>query len=98
MTSVVIAGASGVVGSRALRQLLARDDVERVVAVGRRRLPLRHNKLLSTVVDLHDRAATAAVIPADLGVALCALGTTMKAAGSKEAFRAVDYDAIVAFG
>jgi uncharacterized protein YbjT (DUF2867 family) len=30
-------------------------------------------------------------------VALCALGTTLKAAGSREAFRAVDHDVVVRF-
>ena len=98
MTTVAIAGASGVVGARALHHALARHDVERVVAVGRRPLAVQHPKLSSVVVDLQDRDAVAAALPADVGVALCALGTTMKQAGSKEAFRAVDHDAVVAFG
>jgi uncharacterized protein YbjT (DUF2867 family) len=40
----------------------------------------------------------AALIPAGVAVALCCLGTTMKQAGSKEGFRAIDHDAVVAFG
>lgn len=96
-STAIIAGASGVVGARALEHLLARPDVERVVALGRREIPVRNEKLLSRVVDLRDPVAMAAQIPEGVTVALCALGTTMKQAGSKEAFRAVDLEAVVAF-
>ena len=95
--NVVIAGASGIVGTRALQHLLARDDVAHVVAVGRRVLPLQHDKLVSKIVDLQSKSATASEIPDGTAVAICCLGTTLKQAGSKEAFRAVDYDAILAF-
>ena len=94
---VAIAGASGVVGARVLHHLLRREDVDRVIAVGRRMLPLQHEKLVSKIVDLQNRTAIAAEIPEGTGTAFCCLGTTMKRAGSKEAFRAVDYDAVVAF-
>jgi uncharacterized protein YbjT (DUF2867 family) len=96
-TNVVIAGASGIVGSRALQFLLARDDVGRVVALGRRILPVQHEKLVSKIVDLQDETAMASEIPDGTAVAISSLGTTLKQAGSKEAFRAVDHDAIVAF-
>ena len=95
--TVVIAGASGIVGARALRHLLARDDVVRVVALGRRILPVQHEKLVSKIVDLRNETAMAAEIPDGTAVAICCLGTTLKQAGSKDAFRAVDHDAIVAF-
>lgn len=94
---VVIAGASGVVGSRALAHLLAREDVGSVVALGRRELSTRDDKLVSKVVDLQSSAALAREIPTGSCVALCCLGTTMKKAGSREAFRAVDRDAVVTF-
>jgi len=60
-------------------------------------LPVQHEKLISKVVDLRNETATAAEIPDGTAVAICCLGTTLKQAGSKEAFRAVDYDTIVAF-
>ena len=95
--NVVIAGASGVVGARALHHLLASGDVGGVIALGRRLLPVQHEKLISRVVDLRNETATAAEIPHGTAVAICCLGTTLKRAGSKEAFRAVDHDAVVAF-
>ena len=98
MDTVMIAGASGVVGRSCVRQLLERNDVERVVALGRRLLPLQSDRLVSKVVDLGSVSAIGAEIPLGAAVALCCLGTTMKQAGSKEAFRAVDKDAALAFG
>jgi uncharacterized protein YbjT (DUF2867 family) len=96
-TNVVIAGASGVVGRRALHHLLEFDDVGGVVALGRRTLPTQHHQLVSRVVDLRNKTATAAEIADGTAVAICCLGTTLNTAGSKEAFRAVDHDAVVTF-
>jgi len=95
--NVVIAGASGVVGARALHHLLASDNVNSVVGVGRRLLTLQHEKLVSRMVDLGSKAAITSAIPDANAVAICCLGTTLKRAGSQEAFRAVDYGAVVAF-
>lgn len=97
MKTVVIAGGSGVVGSRVVHNLLARDDVGRVVALGRRELAVEHAKLASKIVDVQGAIAIAREMPADVSLAFCCLGTTLKKAGSKEAFRAVDFDAVVAF-
>jgi len=97
VNTVVIAGATGVVGSRALLHLLALPDVDRVVAIGRSRLRVDHPKLVSTVADLQSKAAIAREIPHGVAVAICCLGTTIKAAGSQNAFRAIDRDAVVTF-
>lgn len=97
MKNVVIAGASGLVGARALHHLLARADVGRVTALGRKQLPFKHPKLVSKVADLQSLSALQLEVPDDVDVALCCLGTTIKQAGSAAAFRAVDHDAVVAF-
>jgi len=94
---VAIVGATGIVGRRALHHLLARPDVARIVAIGRRTLPIQHAKLEWRVVDLRNRPAIASVLPAGVGVGICCLGTTLKQAGSKDAFRRVDHDAVVTF-
>lgn len=98
MKTVAIIGASGVVGSRTTRELLARADVGRVIALGRRAAPVEHERLSSRVVDLQSRAAIAAELPDGVDVAISCIGTTLKRAGSKQAFRAVDHDAVIAFG
>ncbi|MDB5859210.1 MAG: Semialdehyde dehydrogenase - binding protein [Ramlibacter sp.] len=62
-----------------------------VHALGRRPLGLQHPKLRFHQVAFDDPAALAALPPLD--EAYLALGTTIKVAGSQEAFRAVDFNA-----
>jgi putative NADH-flavin reductase len=83
MTAVAIIGASGVVGSRALHHLLAREEVGRVVALGRRPAPLQHERLVSRIVDLQSATTIATELPDDLGVAISCIGTTLRQAGSR---------------
>ena len=89
MRTVALAGASGLVGGRLLAHLLEHKDVERVVAVVRRPLAVKSDKL--------EERSLGDEMPKDVEDAYCALGTTMKKAGSKEAFLAVDKDAVLAF-
>ena len=93
--TVVIAGASGLVGGRCLAHLLEHPDVGRVVSLGRRALDVKHAKLEQRTVDFARLDVES--IPKDVEDAHCALGTTMKKAGSREAFVAVDKDAVLAF-
>jgi uncharacterized protein YbjT (DUF2867 family) len=88
---VVVAGASGLVGREILQGLLADDSVAAVHSLGRRELPLTHPKLTQHRVDFKALPALPRV-----GEAFIALGTTIKVAGSQQAFRAVDFDAVVA--
>jgi len=87
--TAVIAGATGLVGGHLLQQLLVDEAYERVVVLVRKPLGQTHTKLEVREVDF-DRLAEQA---RDLGVrdAFCALGTTIKTAGSEEAFRKVDF-------
>ena len=89
--TVVVAGASGLVGREILQGLLADESVAAVHSLGRRELPLTHPKLTQHRVDFKALPALPRV-----GEAFIALGTTIKVAGSQEAFRAVDFDAVVA--
>lgn len=93
--TVWIAGGSGLVGGELLKQLLADDAFGRVISVGRKTLSLKHLKLTQATVDFTDPAAFAALPPPE--AAFSCLGTTIKKAGSKEAFRAVDFDAVLTF-
>ena len=95
MSTALIAGASGLVGGHLLRQLLDHADYTRVVALVRRPLALSHPKLEQVVVDF----AALEKVTADLRCddAFCCLGTTIKEAGSRENFRAVDHVAVLAF-
>lgn len=89
--TAVIAGASGLVGGHLIEQLLADPTWDRVISVGRRELDLEHPKLTQLVVPF---PSIGELPPCD-DVFSC-LGTTMKKAGSKSAFKAVDQDAVIA--
>jgi uncharacterized protein YbjT (DUF2867 family) len=75
--------------------LAARHPAVRVIALSRREAPLprggRMEMLVAEVPRWHE--AVAAVAPEAV---ICALGTTMRRAGSEDAFRAVDHDLVLA--
>lgn len=86
---LILAGATGLVGTHVLRLALADARVRTVTALARKPLP-PHPKLLAPGVDFDALPQDAAWWRAD--AVICALGTTMKVAGSQAAFRRVDFD------
>jgi uncharacterized protein YbjT (DUF2867 family) len=92
---ILLAGATGLVGARALEALLEANDVSRVLAVTRRPLQREHSRLANRIVQFEKIEAQLKGVTCD--AALCALGTTRRRAGSQERFRAVDVDAVLAF-
>jgi uncharacterized protein YbjT (DUF2867 family) len=95
MMTAWLAGGSGLVGGVLLRRLLDDARFDRVISVGRRTLPLEHPKLTQALADFASPAALEALPPPT--VAFSCLGSTIKKAGSRDAFRAVDYGAVLAF-
>lgn len=93
MTTLLIAGATGLVGGHVLRLALADPRITRVVAPTRRPLAV-HARLENPIVDFAALDADAPWWAVD-GV-VCALGTTRKVAGSDAAFRQVDVDHVLA--
>ncbi|HSJ65300.1 MAG TPA: NAD(P)H-binding protein [Gemmatimonadaceae bacterium] len=93
---VLLAGATGLVGSELLRRLLADPSVARVVAIARRPLGERSGRLEPRIVDFEhlDQARDAFAVEQ----VFCALGTTIRQAGSRERFRRVDFDYAVEIG
>lgn len=89
--TVILAGATGLVGREILQGLLADPTVSAVHSLGRRAPATQHPKLTAHVVDF---AALPPLPPAD--EVYLALGTTIKVTGSQAAFRALDYDANLA--
>ncbi len=93
MTSVLLLGATGLVGSEVLRQALADARIARIVAPTRRPLERADAGLENPVIDFE-------ALPEDAGWwgcdgVICALGTTMRRAGSRAAFFRVDHDHVV---
>lgn len=92
---ILILGATGLVGATALQQALADPRVDQVVAPSRRSLPA-HRKLVNPVSpELGLLLSDAAIGTVD--AVICAMGTTPAKAGSKKAFRHVDYELPMAF-
>jgi uncharacterized protein YbjT (DUF2867 family) len=85
---VLLAGATGLVGGLILQALLADETVAEVHVLSRRALSAHHPKLKVHIVDFSRLPALPHVDEVYL-----ALGTTIKVAGSQEAFRAVDLEA-----
>jgi uncharacterized protein YbjT (DUF2867 family) len=87
--TALLAGATGLIGSQLLPMLLASERYAKVIVVGRKAVPVIHPKLVQVVTDLdHLEAVRLKLIADDV---YCCLGTTMKQAGSKEAFFKVDF-------
>jgi uncharacterized protein YbjT (DUF2867 family) len=99
--TAVVAGGTGLVGSRLIELLTGAPEYSLVVALARRSMPNTIDTLQWRKADferldkvLGDIRGSEAV-PLD---AFCCLGTTIKVAGSQEAFRRVDFDYVVRFG
>ena len=91
----LIIGATGATGKDLLSQLLADDTYTEVHCFVRKPLPLTHPKLHAHVVNFETPNTWADLLQGD--VAFSCLGTTLAAAGSKEAQWRVDYDYQYAF-
>lgn len=86
---LLLVGATGLVGCEVLRLALMDARVSHVAAPVRKALP-PHPKLDAPLVDFDRLPADASWWQAD--AAICTLGTTMKAAGTRQLFRRVDHD------
>lgn len=92
--TVLLAGASGLIGRALLEALLAPTRSERVVVLARRPLASDRTRDARVSVRVGDMATLAADARGARDVCI-ALGTTIKVAGSQAAFRAVDFDLVV---
>lgn len=87
-------GATGLTGKQVLNRLLDDGGYDPVIAVLRKPMHRNHPRLFERVVAFDGLSALA---PVALDVAFCCLGTTIRKAGSQEAFHAVDYGYVLAF-
>jgi uncharacterized protein YbjT (DUF2867 family) len=89
MAVLLLAGATGLVGSEVLRLALADPRVTRVIAPSRTPLP-SHPRMENPVTDFKHLTGGESWWRVD--AVICALGTTIRKAGSQAAFREVDHD------
>ena len=91
---ILLAGATGLTGEHLLDRLLNERTVERVLAPSRRPLA-DHPRLENPVGELTNLLPQ---LGGPVDTAFCCLGSTIRQAGSQEAFRAIDLDLVVAVG
>ncbi|UTW63509.1 NAD(P)H-binding protein [bacterium SCSIO 12741] len=89
---VVIAGATGMVGRELTHLCTQEKAVEKVFVLVRKQVPAFEDeeKIHQIIVDYNTLSEKD--LPANIDVAFCCLGTTMRNAQSRDAFRKVDYD------
>lgn len=117
MKIAIISGTSGLVGMQLLHQLMKSAQYDFILSVGRRKLALKHAKLIQIDGDLFKLSSwdwEGKVRSESLGGeyndlldaikekkaeihAFSSIGTTIKVAGSKEKFYAVDHDLVIGF-
>ncbi|MFN6943995.1 MAG: NAD-dependent epimerase/dehydratase family protein [Cytophagaceae bacterium] len=92
MKVALIAGSTGLVGTELLNVLDESNQFSKIYALTRRKNSIRETEkikaLLADPINSMDW-------PSDVDEVFCCLGTTMKKAGSKEAFRKVDFELVV---
>lgn len=87
---VFIAGSTGLIGDFLLNHLLTESSVDKIVAPSRKALSITNPKLINNNIDLGNILDIENSMK-DVTDVFCCLGTTMKVAGSKDAFEKVDY-------
>lgn len=94
MRAAAIAGASGLTGQALLNALLDSGRYDPVWAILRRPLLHPHPRLHQRLADFANLESLGRI---PLHTAFCTLGTTMRQAGSRDAFRDVDQGHVIRF-
>ncbi|ASG07591.1 nucleoside-diphosphate sugar epimerase [Vibrio anguillarum] len=91
--TMIIAGASGLVGQHALAIMLEEQAVSQIYSLVRKSTEIQHPKLQEIIhPQLQITHWDESFVPPQLG--LIALGTTRKQAGSKQGLEKVDYELV----
>jgi uncharacterized protein YbjT (DUF2867 family) len=86
MKTAIVIGATGLVGSTLVKQILHNSAYSKVVLLLRKPLNINHPKLIQEVIDF-DKLDASKIVGDDL---FCAMGTTLAKAGSKEVQYKID--------
>ena len=91
--SALVLGATDVVGRELVRELCESPGYDEVEVWTRREIGFCRPKLRARIIDFE---GISDIVPHKFDEFFCALGTTMKQAGSREAFLRVDVDYVYA--
>ncbi|MFW0737683.1 oxidoreductase [Flavobacterium sp. T12S277] len=90
MKKAILYGASGLVGSYILENLLNNDNYEQVIIVVRKDLNIQHPKLKTLIADFNSLSKVVKDIQAD--EVFIALGTTQKKTPDRKLYYQIDHD------
>lgn len=94
MKTAVIIGATGLVGSELVKALAYSQNYDKIYAIARRRVEFDDKKIEPVILAFERLEQQTFPEGADY---FCALGTTIKQAGSQAEFRKVDHDYVLSF-
>ncbi|WP_016991274.1 NAD(P)H-binding protein [Flavobacterium sp. ACAM 123] len=89
MKTALIIGSTGLIGSKLLDNLLESPAYDKVITFVKRDTGKTHTKLTQHIIDFDKPESYQNLVVGD--DFFCTIGTTIKKAGGKEAFRKVDY-------
>ena len=90
MKTALIIGSTGLIGSELLNLLLESPHYAKVITFVQRDTGIKHPKLTQHIIDFDKPETYKELVVGD--DFFCTIGTTIKKAGSKEAFRKVDFE------
>lgn len=96
MKTALIAGASGLVGSELLKLLIENDEYKTIHILLRRPLEIKSAKIVEHIVNFDELDKFE--VDQKIDHVFCTLGTTIKKAKTKENFKKIDYDYVLALG
>jgi len=93
--TALIVGATGLVGKALIRLLLTKDFYKKIIVLSRRELEIKDNRIEMVILEDFDKMEEIAS-KLNANDVYCAIGTTLKQAGSKENFLKIDVEYPVA--
>ena len=89
MKTALIIGGTGLIGAQLLQLLLGSQEYEKVITFVKRDAGIKHPKLIQYIIDFEKPETYQDFVKGD--DFFCTIGTTIKKAGSKPAFKKVDF-------
>jgi uncharacterized protein YbjT (DUF2867 family) len=90
----VVVGATGLIGSQLVKQLIENSCYSEIRILGRRNIDIQHEKIRFYQVDMDQLQKHASLF--EVEDVFCCLGSTIKKAGSQENFKKVDLYMVIA--
>ena len=90
MKTALIIGSTGLIGSQLLDLLLESQEYDKVITFVKRDSGIQHPKLKQHIIDFDKPETYKELVVGD--DFFCSIGTTIKKAGSQNAFRKVDFE------